>query len=230
MLRDVQTATREARREQHSPVAFFDGDVGDLRRPVHIELRLAVRERNVDRIGFEVVDVVTWAHVSLGPERVLLEIWITWQRRRVALAEINEDQFEVFLRRTTANANLFGEGFLFGGLLDALPGAIVFPTVKAAANAIVLDPADRKLGLAVRTTKIDDVRFAAFAAVEGEFFAQDFDRLGPTGLQIFGATNRMPEFPHVPACQRAGARVIEIHEIDHECSLPITSKRILTST
>ena len=60
---------------------------------------------------------------------------------------------------------------MLGALLDALPGAIVFPTVKTAANAIVLDPADRELGLAVRTTKIDDVRLAGFAAVEGEFFA-----------------------------------------------------------
>ncbi len=96
------------------------------------------------------------------------------------------------------------------------PVLIEFPAVKAAANPVVLDPADRELGLAVRAAKVDDVRFAAVAAIERELFAHDLDRLGPAGLQIFGAKNRMPKFSHVVARQCAGPGVVKIHEINHE--------------
>ena len=115
-------------------------------------------ERNVNRIVFQIVDVVAGPDVSLRPERVFLEIRIAGQRRRIAFAEVDEDQFEVFLSGTTANANLFGEGFFLGRLFDALSRAIELPTVKSAANTIALDPADRKLRLAVRAAKVDDVR------------------------------------------------------------------------
>src|SRR5262245_8461240 len=99
-----------------------------------------MRERNMDWIVFQIVDVVARPDISFRPECVFLEIRVTRQWRRFALAEINENQFEVFLGRTTADANFFGEGFLFRRLLDALSGAVIFPTVKAAANTIVLNP------------------------------------------------------------------------------------------
>ena len=123
MLRDVQTAAGKVRLQQHAPLAFFDADIRNFRRPIHIEFRFPMGERNVNRIVFQIVDVVARADISFRPEIVFLEIRITRQRRRLAFAEIDEDQSEVFLSRTTANANLLGEGFFLRRLLDALSGA-----------------------------------------------------------------------------------------------------------
>src|SRR5438034_9250885 len=74
----------------------------------------------------------------------------------------------------------------------------------------------------MRTAKADDVRFATLAAIKREFFAHDFDRLGPSRFQVFRAINRVPKLSHVLAgeCVRAG--VIKIHEIDHLVLLEIT--------
>jgi mannose-6-phosphate isomerase-like protein (cupin superfamily) len=46
-----------------------------------------------------------------------LEMRVVRKRRRFALAEIGEDEPEVLASRVTADANFFGEGFIFGGLL-----------------------------------------------------------------------------------------------------------------
>src|SRR4029453_7568721 len=57
-----------------------------------------------------------------------------------------------------------------------------------------------------------------------ELFAHDFYRFGPTGLQIFGAKNRLPKFSHILARQCAGPRVVKIHEINHRKLLLIRSR------
>jgi hypothetical protein len=101
-------------------------------------------------------------------------------------------------------------------LFDALSGAIEFPTVEAAANAIAFNPTHRELGLAMGTAKIYDVGCAVVAAIESEGFAHDFDRLGPAHGQIFRAIDRMPKLSHVPTCQGARPGVVKIHEIDHQ--------------
>ena len=158
-------------------------------------------EWNVNRVVFQIVDVVARADVGFRPEIIFLEVGIARQGRRVAFAEVDEDQAEVFLGRAAANANLLGEGFFLRRLLDALAGLIELPTVKAATNPVALDPADGELRLAVRAAKIDDMRLAAVAAIERKLFAENLDRLGPARQQILRAKNRMPEFSHITACQ-----------------------------
>ncbi len=49
---------------------------------------------------------------------------IARKRRRLALAEVGEDQTEVFPSRTASYADLCRERFFFRGLLDALTGGI----------------------------------------------------------------------------------------------------------
>ena len=62
-----------------TPIALLDRDIWDFRRAIHVELRLPVGERNVNRIVFQIVDVVAGADISLRPEGVLLEIRIAGQ-------------------------------------------------------------------------------------------------------------------------------------------------------
>ena len=96
--------------------------------------------------------------------------------------------------------------------------------MKSTANTIALNPADGKLRLPVRAAKVDDVRLTLVAPIERELFAHDFYRFGPTGLQIFGAKNRLPKFSHILARQCAGPRVVKIHEINHRKLLLIRSR------
>lgn len=131
------------------------------------------------RIVFDVVEEIAGTNVGLHPQALFLKIRITRQGRSIALAEVDEYESEILFRGTTPDPNLLGKGFLFRRLLDTLPRAVEFPAVKAAADAISLDPADRKRRLAVRATKVDDLRSAAFAAIESKIFAHDADRLGP---------------------------------------------------
>src|SRR5262245_41024401 len=145
MLGDIQAAAGEARGEQHAPLTFLYRDIRNFRRAVHVELRLPVSEWDVNRIVFQIVDVIAGPDISLSPEGVLLEVGIMGQGRWLAFAEVDEDQLQIFLGRTTANANFFREGLFLCRLFDALSGAVEFPTVKSAANTIALDPADREL-------------------------------------------------------------------------------------
>ena len=140
-------------------------------------------ERNVNRVVFQIVDVVARAHIGFRPEIIFLEVGIARQRRRGAFAEVDEDQAEVFLGRAAADAHFLGEGFFLRRLFDALAGLIELPAVKAATNRVVFDPADGELRLAVRAAKVDDMRFAAVAAIERKLFAENLDRLGPARLK-----------------------------------------------
>ena len=76
----------------------------------------------------------------------------------------------------------FGESFLLRRLLHALARGVEFPAVKAAANAVVFDPARGKCRLAMGTAKLDDVGIAGGTAIEREIFAHDADRFGPARL------------------------------------------------
>src|SRR6185312_15201996 len=98
----------------------------------------------------------------------LLELGKARKRRRLALAEIGEDEAEIFLDRIGRDADLGGEGRALGRLLHALPGAVVQPAVIEAAQAIALDRAERQRRLAVRAAVGEEMRRAALAAIEGE--------------------------------------------------------------
>src|SRR6266536_1303814 len=131
------------------------------------------------RIVFDVVEEIAGANVGLHPQVLLLEIRKAGQGSSIALAQINEYESEIFYRRTTADPNLLGKSFFLRRLLDTLPGAVEFPAVKTAADAIPLYQTDGKRRLAVRSTKVDDLRSAAFAAIQGKIFAHDPNWLGP---------------------------------------------------
>src|SRR6266478_553966 len=120
MLGDIQTAAGKARGKQYAPIALLHRDIRDFRGAIHVELRFPMGERNMNRIVFQIVDVVAGPDVSLRPERVFLEVRIAGQGRWLAFAEVDEDQLEVFLSGTTPNANFLSEGLLLCRLLDAL--------------------------------------------------------------------------------------------------------------
>src|SRR5262245_25067700 len=63
--------------------------------------------------------------------------------------------------------------------------------------------------------KGDHVRRAAFAPIERKIFAHDSDRLGPTGVQVFGTINRMPEQTHVTTANRFRSRAVLVHVAVH---------------
>src|SRR5215467_1904065 len=86
-----------------------------------------------------------------------LEMGIARQRRRFALAQIGEDEPKILFSRITANANLFGEGFLLRGLLQALACAVVKPAMIHAADTVSFDPACRQLRSPMRTAKCHHV-------------------------------------------------------------------------
>ena len=102
------------------------------------------------------------------------------------------------------------ETFMLRGLLDALTGAVVFPAMVKTADAIVLDPADRKLRAAMGAAKIDDIGRATGAAVERETFAHDLDRHGIAGFQFVGNIHGLPEHSQIPPrqCSRSGVNEV----------------------
>ena len=141
-----------------------------------------------------------------------LEMRVARKRRRFTLAEISEDEPEVVASRVTAYANFFGEGFIFGGLLQTLPRTVVKPAVIHAADAVLLDPASGQLRAPMGAAKSDDVRASTAAAIEGKILAHDANRLCLSGGKIFGAIDRLPEHAHVSSRQRSGCGANQVRE------------------
>src|SRR5579863_7108279 len=118
---------------------------------------------------FHIVEIVAVAAVALGFEHALvLEIAIARERRRLAFAEIGEDQTEIFARRVRADTDRIREPLALRRRLDAASVGAVFPAVIKAAQRIALDPAGREQRAAMRAVRRQDLRRAAFAAIEGE--------------------------------------------------------------
>jgi hypothetical protein len=67
----------------------------------------------------------------------------------------------------------------------------------------------------VGALKGNDVGDAGLAAIKRKILAHDFDRLGPAGLQIFGAVNRVPEQTHLTAAKGFRSRAVLFHEAVH---------------
>src|SRR6516165_395728 len=61
------------------------------------------------------------------------------KRRRLAVAEIAEDQAEMLAGRIGTDLHLAGKARFLGRLLDALAGAVELPAVIDAADGVVLD-------------------------------------------------------------------------------------------
>src|SRR6185503_3221322 len=134
------------------------------------------------------------------------EAWIARQRRRLALAEIGEDQADVFFHRITRNADFVRERLSFRRLLDALSRAVIFPAMIKTTYAFALDPAHRKLRSPVRAARANEVRRGAIAAIDREIFSKDSNRQRPANRKLMGAADRLPEHSQIASgqCSRTG--------------------------
>ena len=83
----------------------------------------------------------------------------------------------------------------------------------AAANGVAFHPTERKLGAAMRATKIHDADHAVAAAIDCEFLPQDLDRLRLSGPQVTCTQDRMPEQPKIPAGRRTRSDPLEIGKL-----------------
>ena len=121
----------------------------------------------------------------------------TRQRRRFALAEIDEDQPEIFLRGIAANMGFRTLVIAVAGPFDAMAGLVILPAVEQAADFVALDVTNRQLRAAVRTPKVHGMGHAGLAPIEREIEAHDANRFGVSDLKVFGAVHGMPETAHI---------------------------------
>ena len=191
----------------------------------------AMDESRVGQVGavLGVVEEVAAALVAVPLEDAFeaLEVRIAGQQRRLALAEISEHEAQVLLAGVRADLHLVGEGFRLGGLLDALPGVVVFPAVIEAAHGVALDPAGGKLCPAVGAARIEEVRAASGPAVQRVVDVHDPDRLRLARGKVGRVVHRLPEAPHVLAGQSARPRVLEVEPalafLRHSALIPALS-------
>ena len=175
----VHPTVGEGRADIDAPVGFFgvdfyrnfDGLVGE-------QFGLPVREGNMNGIVFHVDDEIAGARVSLDPDLTAqFEIGVARKVRCLAVADISEDQPQIFSHRIGSQPHGFRRRFIFGRNLHALTAAVVLPAVKAAANAVAFDPTDRELQAAMGATKRRQMRRAALATIERKLFAENLNRL-----------------------------------------------------
>src|SRR5205823_2359033 len=132
-----------------------------------------------------------------------LEVGVARERRRperssvvaFKVAQVGEDEAQVFLARIALDLDFLGEAGVLGGLLDALAGRVILPAVVEAAEAVPLDPASAELRPPVRAPELQQMRAAALAAVEGKVLAHDADGLCMPARQVLGTLDRLPEPP-----------------------------------
>src|SRR6185437_10787956 len=88
------------------------------------------------------------------------------ESRRLAFAEISEDEPVRFMRRIGGEfLHPVAERIRLGRLLNAASALVEAPAVIAAADGFAFDPADVQAGQAMRAFIADDMRLAAFAAI-----------------------------------------------------------------
>src|ERR1700680_578678 len=85
------------------------------------------------------------------------------ERRRLAGAEIAEDEAQIFAGRISAQLHLAGKARFLGRLIDALAATVEFPAVIDATDGVLLDPAEMQRRAAMRAVVIDDLRLAGMA-------------------------------------------------------------------
>src|SRR5262245_25541607 len=116
--------------------------------------------------------------------------WKMRERRRVVVAEIGEDEIEIFARRIGLQRHLAGEPRFLGRLLDALAATVKFPAVIDAADRLVLDPAEMQRRTAIRAAIGEDLWQARSRAVNREILAHNAQRLGAARRQVAAAADR----------------------------------------
>src|SRR6185312_2462809 len=127
-----------------------------------------------------------------------------------ALAEIGEDEAEIFDDRIGGDAHLGGEGGLLRRLQRALAAALELPAMIEAADLLADDPAQRKLGLAMRAAILQQEGRAALAAIERVMLIEGEEAHRPPFLEIERAVDRLPEASEPASGERAGAGMGDI--------------------
>ena len=89
------------------------------------------------------------------------------------------------------------------GLLDAAPVRVHQPAVIVAADAGLLDEAERQIGAPVRALPVDQPEAAAAVAVEHQILAEQPHRLDGGLVELGDAGDRHPVAPQVVAHRRA---------------------------
>src|SRR5579872_5776928 len=163
-------------------------------------------------IVLDTLEIIARHRMAIGDQHALdiVELGETRKLRRFTLAEIGEDQADIFLCRIGARFHLGGEVGFFGRLLDALAMPVEFPAVIEAADAVARDRAQRERGLAMRAAIFQHIRRAALAAIKREILVQDLDALRVADLQVSADIDRLPEMTDEAAGKRARHRMREI--------------------
>jgi hypothetical protein len=151
-------------------------------------------------VVFKAVKIVAWpgfGRVYRQDAAWLVKFRISSKRRRIAFSKIYKDKSEIFLRGPTRNGDLFRETLGFSGLLDALAGSIILPSVIETSYAVVFYRAGGQQSSAVRASKPYNVRHATAPTIERKVLSHYADRHSVSGREIFGAINRLPKPPQV---------------------------------
>src|SRR5579863_560002 len=107
-LRHAQAAARPLRLERQAPIGLFSRHLWHADEAALRESRGTMRESDVHRVAlvFEIVEVVAIAAIGRCLAHALgFEIAIAREGRCLALAEIGEDQAEIFARRVGTDAD-----------------------------------------------------------------------------------------------------------------------------
>ena len=124
--------------------------------------------------------------------------------RRGPLAHVREDQRSVFMQRITRQLDEFRtRATLLRRHLGALPRSVVTPAVVHATQLIALNVTGVQHRAAVRASTADEIRLAAFAAVEREILAHHAQRLRLSDGEVAAAGDRLPEAAKQHAHRRA---------------------------
>src|SRR5262245_21720257 len=154
-------------------------------------------------------------------------VWKMRERRRLAVAEIGENEIEIFVRRIGLQGHLAGEPCFLGRLLDALAATVKFPAVIDAADRLILDPAEMQRRAAMRAAIGDDLRHPRLRAVDREVLAHDAQRPGAAHRQVAAAAHRMPELAHEKAARRSRPRGRDI-DVDARFAGALTRRCLLS--
>src|SRR5215467_695538 len=147
---------------------------------------------------FKALQVVTW-HVLGVPDlddsfsRPVRE---RRKRRRLAFAEVREDQAEVLTRRICLYLYLVRETGFFSGLLNTLARTVELPPVVDATDGVRFDPAEMHLRSSMRTSIVDDLSAAGLPAIERIVLAYNTYRFGISGTQVLTSIYCRPELAH----------------------------------
>ena len=149
---------------QHAPIGFFRGDDRQVGGQLCVRAAGLMGEGDVHLVHavLKALQIIA-GHVLDVPDldqafgRAVRKMR---KRRRLAGAEIAEDEAQIFAGRISAQLHLAGKARFLGRLIDALAAAVELPAVIDATDAVLFDPAKMQRRAAMRAMVIDDLRLA----------------------------------------------------------------------